>query len=179
MFKHLLLTGFVLAPAFSTLTGCLLHDRSISSLEREAHFIAISDVVIPKTNTAGAVEASVPAYLSMLWDQGILSIYIDDLIRAVMDRSAGRFPALGFSQRTVLIAEIDRRSYAADSGTGSPVEVGWRELKGAILAGYYTAAQGAGQELFYNLVPGRFDADIRIGPDAQAWANDWRALLVS
>ncbi|WP_256215400.1 gluconate 2-dehydrogenase subunit 3 family protein [Sphingobium sp. AP50] len=175
----MMLTGFVLTPALSTLAGCLTRKTSISPVDREAHFVAISDVVIPRTTTAGAVEASVPAYLSMLWDQGILSIYVDDLIHALMERSVGCFPALGVRQRSALIADIDRRSYSTANGIGSSVEVGWRELKGAILAGYYTSQAGAEKELFYELIPGRFDPDITIGPLDRAWANDWRALLVS
>jgi gluconate 2-dehydrogenase gamma chain len=47
----------------------------------------------------------------------------------------------------------------------------YRRLRGLVLFGYYTSEIGGSQELRYELVPGRYDADIPYDPKERAYSN--------
>jgi hypothetical protein len=48
--------------------------------------------------------------------------------------------------------------------------------QGLILTGYYSSEAGASKELQYNLIPGRWDADIPLKPGDRAYSSDWTAV---
>jgi len=124
--------------------------------------VRVCDQVIPRTDTPGAVDVGVPAFVELGlahglegappgndylgWLEGELTRHGDDL--AALDKEA-------FSSREP-----------------SP----WKTIKALILVGYYTSEAGASQELRYELVPGRWDADIPLSPSDRAWSSDWTAV---
>jgi hypothetical protein len=50
-------------------------------------------------------------------------------------------------------------------------QASYRRLRGLVLFGYYTSEIGGSQELRYELVPGRYDADIPYDPNERAYSN--------
>jgi len=81
------------------------------------------------------------------------------------------------ARREAAVAAIDKAAFA-DAGPDL-VESPWRKLKGLILTAYYTSEVGGSRELQYELVPGRWDADIPYTPGSRAWSSDWTAVEFS
>jgi hypothetical protein len=93
-------------------------------------------------------------------------------LRAELDsRAGGDFLAASPTQRAAIVAALDSAAFADPQ----PVHP-WRTLKALILTGYYTSEVGAAQELQYELVPGRYDADLALAPGDRAWSSDWTAV---
>ncbi|QNE07637.1 gluconate 2-dehydrogenase subunit 3 family protein (plasmid) [Croceicoccus marinus] len=70
-----------------------------------------------------------------------------------------------------VLAALDAEAFAEGNDTHP-----WRKLKGLILTGYYTSRVGGSEELRFELVPGRFDPVVPMGPDTRAWSSDWTAV---
>jgi hypothetical protein len=156
-------------------------DKKVSEADRMQFLETICDLVVPATASPGAVEAGVPAYLAMMWHEGLLPSGLDSLIDE-MDRRAGqRFVGAPYTRKSTIISAVDAEAFgAASSGhLSEDLRVVWRSVKRQILIGYYTSEIGASKELRYKLVPRTYDADILLNDDAPAWSSDWRALMVS
>jgi hypothetical protein len=52
-----------------------------------------------------------------------------------------------------------------------PYYASYISLRVLTVLGYYTSRDGATRELRYELVPGRHEADIPIGPEERAFSN--------
>ena len=155
--------------------------KKIGDADRAQFLEAICEVVVPATESPGAVEAGVPAYLAMMWHEGLLPSNLDNLIHE-MDRLAGqRLVGAPYARKSAIISAVDAEAFgAASSGRLSEdLRVVWRSVKRQVLIGYYTSEVGASKELRYELVPRRYDADILLEDDAPAFSSDWRALMVS
>lgn len=150
----------------------------------------VCDLTIPDTDTPGAVKAGVPAFVSLAIASGIARAnapVADTLFTGgKAPAGAGLLDWLGFEldlktggtflsstpeDQVKALTDLDAGAYAKGADK-SP----WRTLKGLILTGYYTSEIGGSQELRFELVPGRFDPDIPVGPQDRAWSSDWTAV---
>lgn len=187
--RGLLLSGMALAlnPAdvwAQVAEGAPLPDRHRTLIAR------VCDLVIPDTDTPGAVKAGVPAFLALAIGHGIsgsnapvaaalftggkapAEAGILDWLSFELDLKAGRaFLSATPDMQVRVLTDLDSQAYTRGNEK-SP----WRTLKGLIVTGYYTSEIGASQELRFELVPGRFDPDIPVGPKDRAWSNDWTAV---
>jgi len=85
--------------------------------------------------------------------------------------AGGDFLAAPIERQQAALELIDRAAFAAPMPSGP-----WAKIKGLLLTGYYTSEAGGSKELRYELVPGRFDADIPLRPTDRAWSSDWTAV---
>jgi hypothetical protein len=130
----------------------------------------VCDLVIPDTDTPGARTAGVPAFLKLALAQGFAGSSPADReqLETLLRNAAGgaSFLSLAPARQQEVLVNVDRAAYA-DRGSL------WARMKSLILMGYYTSEAGATQELRYQLVPGRFDPDVRQKPGDRASSNDW------
>lgn len=154
----------------------------------------VSQLVIPRTGTAGAGDVGVGDFLALALAHGLegsrKSLPNDAPAGfAVHRRRDGSMDHIGW-----LEAELDRRARAdflslaptarhdvlnALDGEAYAPEVRdhpWRTMKGLILTGYYTTEVGGAQELQFELVPGRWDPDVPLKPGDRAYSSDWAAV---
>jgi len=150
----------------------------------------VSDLTIPDTATPGAVKAGVPAFIALAIAHGLshanapvppeqfsggnapAGAGLLDWLGFELDlKAGGNFLAAKPDAQAKALADLDGAAYAKGAEK-SP----WRTWKGLIVTGYYTSEIGASQELFFELVPGRFDPDVPVGPQDRAWSNDWTAV---
>lgn len=138
----------------------------------------LADLVIPTTDTPGAVQVGVPAFVALALAHelnGSTTRVLAD-VQAELDAAAGGvFLLLPSDRRHAVLQQVDAAAYAARA---TPADAagkvsGWPILKGLILMGYYSSEAGASQELRYVFVPGRYDADIPFKPGERALYNDW------
>jgi hypothetical protein len=185
----LALAGAVLTPAeiwaqVAAGTTPPLPARVQQLLER------VCDLTIPDTATPGAVKAGVPAFMALAIAHGMshadapppadqfsggqapAGATLLDWLGFELDlKTGGNFLAAKPAVQTKALADLDAAAYAK-GGEKSP----WRTLKGLIVTGYYTSEIGGSQELQFELVPGRFDPDVPVGPQDRAWSSDWTAV---
>ncbi|MFM5931915.1 MAG: gluconate 2-dehydrogenase subunit 3 family protein [Novosphingobium sp.] len=187
------------AALFSIATGlpvsaCAMNASQTQSKRQVQLISTVSDLVIPRTDTPGAKDVGVGAFVILALEHGLeksrmplppeaAATYASQLrkdgsidhlawLGAELDRRAGgdflkRPPAA----RKASLATLDAEAFAP-TNRDHP----WRTLKALILTGYYTSQAGGSQELQFELVPGRFDPDLPVKPGTRASSSDWTAV---
>jgi hypothetical protein len=127
--------------------------------EREMALVSrVADLVIPRTETPGALDVQVPELLDQLmaeWaDGGTRSQHRAGL--AALDaelsrRAGGDFLDASPSAAESALAAVDEAAF-----DGEPV-AGYRDLKSLITQTYFSTEGGAVEELEWVAVPGRWD----------------------
>jgi gluconate 2-dehydrogenase gamma chain len=143
------LTRFTRQPeAASSPGGPALSAEQFSLLE------AIVDVMIPATDTPGALAADVPAFI-----RGMLEEWASPATRAEITGVLGALEGRAWSKYGAGFVELQperrfelMRAFDADH-VGSQ-DVPYSKFKYLVLVGYYHSEIGATQELRYELVPG-------------------------
>jgi len=139
----------------------LTSSQDLFSEEERASVSALSEIIIPTTDTPGAIEAGVPQYIEFMlaeWYQederdrfmeGLSQVaaYANDIEDAV-------FAQLDAGQQTAIVQRMhDGEAKGMDEGGSSFFD----HIKQLTLAGYYTSEVGMTMERVYLPVPGRFD----------------------
>ena len=127
--------------------------------------------LIPRTDTPGALEAGVPAFIDAMMTNWAAP-NTADMFRAVLAQIDGEakaatgkgFASLPPEQRATRLQAYDAAAFAAK-------DPAWRRFKNLALTAYYLSEPGATQELRYELVPGVWEPNMKMGPDTRAWAG--------
>ncbi len=157
-----------LAGAVATLASLLLQLPAHAKAKDHRHdprwplTDRLCDLVIPDTDTPGASKAGVAAFVLLAMDHGLrpLDAALHAQVKSILDAAAdGNFMGQTRARQFVLLAELDRRSFASPPpppGTPAPrtSESAWQAFKTGIIAGYYTSEIGASKELVWEPVPG-------------------------
>jgi len=133
--------------------------------EREMALLArVSDLLLPRTDTPGAVDVNVPGLLDQLmaeWanrdSQTSHRAALAVLDSRLQSRSGADFLSASDEVAQLTLADVDRAAFA-----GEPVE-GYQSLKGLITQAYFATEAGALQELQWAAVPGRWDPCVDLG----------------
>lgn len=153
----------------------------------------LSDLLIPATDTPGALAVGVPEWLLLALGHGLAGSgdppagphaldqsvadtltglrHLDAVGRQLDALGQGDFLAQPPARQVALLVALDAQAFALGH-EGEP----WHKIKDLILTGYYTSEIGGSQELRYELVPGRWEPDIPIGPQTRAFSSDWTAV---
>ena len=134
---------------------------------------AIAQTIIPKTETAGAVEAGVPAVLQSLfteWGDDNYRNYwrggLDKLEQHFLKSGGQSFAKMATSQQTNLLGKYDAKAYAEEDFDGF-----YKVLKSTIATAYYMSEPGATEELAYEAVPGEWRGCVPLSEFPKAWAT--------
>lgn len=141
----------------------------------------LSEMILPATDTPGAIEAGVPQFID-----GLLTDWAKPETRAryeaaldLIDESARAahgddFLLLGEAEQVALLTAHEAACFAKDGegeqGDSPDAKAGYRDLKKMIYRGYYHSEIGCTQELQYELIPG---ADARIDAPLAEIGRSW------
>lgn len=174
----LLLGGAITASAASgILAGCVATPQPMTSgvgflddLEMST-VTAMADQIIPKTDTPGAIDVGVPAFIDRM-----LSGYYQQRERDVMreglklvDRDARLLRNVSFAQLTsdeqvTLMKRYDQEQFdytrANASKTPPPPPHAFRLMKELTILGFCTSEAGATKLMYYNQNPGPYRGDL-------------------
>jgi gluconate 2-dehydrogenase gamma chain len=142
---------------------------------------AMSDQIIPRTDTPGALDVGVPAYV----DRMLAGYYPDrerDIFRQGMrgvmtdasEHGGKPFDELTPEQQVSLMKEYDRLAYDQNRRMArDPKEPPhfFRLMKELTIIGYCTSEAGATKFLNYAPIPGPYRADIPYSEVGKAWAT--------
>jgi hypothetical protein len=170
----LLVGGVVSAPVVSALlSGCRAGpaaDWTPRALDaRQAEFLgAVVDLIIPPTETPGARDAGVAAFIDKLladWvDPGARGRFLSGL--AELETSFARAAA---DEQIGILARLDQDAVRARAADADPLPF-FATLKEWTLVGYYTSEVGATRELQWMASPGRYEGDVPLEEVGPSWA---------
>jgi gluconate 2-dehydrogenase gamma chain len=142
----------------------------VLSAQQFALLEQMADVIIPATDTPGAIGVGVPIFIrDLLADWGNehsraeIAAVIDEIEKRTWARFGASFLELPVEQRFDLMREYD------DARVKSH-DPAYRKFKQMVLLGYYHSEIGATQELRFELVPGAWRSCLPLNEVGRATA---------
>lgn len=137
---------------------------------------AVADIVIPRTDTPGALDAGVPVFIDQMFKDVYTKAdqqrYLTAL--AAFDKAAGNpFLQLDDAQRKALVTRLHGEAIAKVRSTAvTPAANFVLMTKKLTMLGFFMSQPGCTQVLQYVAVPGGFEADIPLSQagNGKAWA---------
>jgi hypothetical protein len=118
---------------------------------------SISDIILPKTSTPGALDVQAPYFIDLVvkncmnkTDQQMIK---DGLLQ--ISKEAGKFSSLSPEQKSGIIKKTDEAAFKDNSS-----HAWFRIIKKLTLIGYFTSQEGMTKALNYAKVPGEYKACI-------------------
>lgn len=134
---------------------------------------ALAQTIIPKTETAGAVEAGVPAVIQSLfteWGDDNFRTYwragLDNLEQHFIKSGGQPFANMTASQQANLLGRYDAKAYAEEG-----FDDFYKSMKSTIATAYYMSEPGATEELAYEAVPGEWRGCVPLSEFPKTWAT--------
>jgi gluconate 2-dehydrogenase gamma chain len=130
------------------------------SAERFALLEQITEVMIPTTDTPGAIAAGVPAFIRQMMEQWAssasrtdISNVLEGLEKHAWEKFGASFVELPPERRHAVVRGFDEDRVGRQ-------EPAYAKFKYLVLLGYYLSEAGATQELRYELIPGAWRACV-------------------
>jgi hypothetical protein len=131
---------------------------------------AAAERILPRTDTPGAIDAGVPAFIDRFYgefmspaDRQLLVDVLDEIERAARTAHAASFAALTTTQQDAVL-----RGIATAQQDRDPSSFGL--LRSVTVLGYFTSEPVGKNVLHYDPVPGRYDACV---PIDQVGRRNW------
>ncbi len=156
----------------------------LSPMQRQMVSV-LSELIIPKTDTPGALDAGVPDFIDVIVSEwyrpGERDIFLKGL-QSLEDfcRAKGvAFIDADESLQSDALKHSEKESMNYRSPAGAEAAFGktdektpfFKKLKELVVLGYYTSEIGATQELVYNPAPGYFDGDYDFEKVGRQWSS--------
>ena len=169
-----LLAGVVLSPKWLTLVDVarpLAQARYLTPAQLTI-VSAIADRIIPRTDTPGAADVGVPAFIDLLYgefmseaERQLLTSGLAEVEAAAMSAHGASLLALTGERQDVLLRGIAH----AEEGREQTF---FGLIRSATVLGYFTSEPVGRTVLHYDPVPGRYDACIPIDKVGRRnWSN--------
>lgn len=161
-----LLSGSVAAFDKSA-SGADLTWSSTLSDEQIKIISVIADIIIPETETPGAVGAGVPAFVDRAISAWLLREETVNFLEGLNQflKQNPLFLTSKASEQEALVRSLDSRLSNLPENL-----LFYRQLKELVLIGYYTSETGAAVELSYDPVPGGY-IPFTTDETVKAWAT--------
>lgn len=166
----LLLAGTAALPDQLLALGRAVHKRVHAGTLRALNphqnetVATIAELIIPKTDTPGAREAGVPAFIDLFlaeWadDEDRQRVItglgtLDERTRAVFGKD---FVSASPVQQAQIVTALDAEVARLRDTGGNPWQHFFHSIKRLTLVGYYTSEVGATTEQHFRVVPGRYE----------------------
>ena len=159
-----LLAGIVLSPEWLAVVeeARPLAQQSNLTSAQAAIVSAIADRILPRTDTPGAADVGVPAFIDLLYGQYMsdaerqtLTKGLDQVDAAAQSAHRASFVALSTDRQDDVLRGIGRAEEGQDQGF-------FRLIRSATVLGYFTSEPIGKNVLHYDPVPGRYDSCIPI-----------------
>lgn len=129
----------------------------------------VTDILLPRTSTPGALDAQVPYFLDLVV-MNCLSPDDQQLIKRGLqqlnDEAGGKFLSLSRKEKQSLVHKTDAAAYNNDAG-----KAWFMIVKKLSMIGYFTSQEGMAKALNYVKVPGNYEACIPYKQGEKAMAK--------
>ncbi|WP_266171198.1 gluconate 2-dehydrogenase subunit 3 family protein [Dyella subtropica] len=146
---------------------------------------AVADIMIPRTDTPGALDAGVPGFIDQMFQNVYTKAEQERYLHALaaFDKAGGKpFLQLENAQRKALVTrlhhEATTKAKAKEPGTSPEAEFVLMTKKLTML-GFFMSEPGCTQVLQYAAVPGAYHADVPLSQagNGKAWAVETELKL--
>jgi hypothetical protein len=162
--------------------------RAIFSSPQSQAIAALAEMIIPQTDTPGAIAAGTPAFIEMMaadwYTDTERKIFLEGLagLDIFCRASFGKdFLASSEEQRTAALADAEKRaaSYVSPlpggflGGMSKEIDENtpfFAKIKELTVIGYYSSEVGAKQEMAYNPMPMRYEGDYDFAKIGRHWS---------
>jgi gluconate 2-dehydrogenase gamma chain len=158
------LTRLARRPSLGTGRGPALSAEQFALLEQ------VADVIIPATDTPGAIGAGVPVFMRDMLDvwaspqtRAEITGVLDAIDKHTWDKFGAAFLELPPERRLEVIRAFDAEAISRQ-------DPGYGKFKYLVLVGYYHSEIGATQELRFELVPGAWRSCLPLSEVGRASA---------
>ena len=146
---------------------------------------AMTEIIIPRTDTPGAIDAGVPRYIELMaanWlndqESAIFTAGLQDIETRIPMEYGSPFDQLDSAQQLEIMEALE--DAASDSPwyefgnvmrefiSDAPFICQFKELT---VWGFFTSEKGGSQVLRYNPMPMYFDGDVPLARDECAWTT--------
>ncbi len=144
----------------------------------------LAELIIPKTDTPGAIEAGVPDFIELIVSEWYTDLERQVFLTGLADIEDYSKKAFGKSFRlcdrkeqtaALTWSEKQSKSHRGSSRPGdntlSEDAPFFLKMKELTVLGYYTSEIGATQELIYNPMPMKYDGDINFADVGRQWSS--------
>lgn len=139
----------------------------------------MADVIIPRTDTPGAVDAGVPAFVVMMMqecypekDQKQFHDGLAAFDKWCKDKYKESFLKLSPDKQETAVADLDKMILGDKGKNNDNKDLSfYRKLKELTLLGFFTSEPGATKTLRYVQIPGRYDGCVPYKKGEKAWAT--------
>lgn len=171
----LLMGGAVSAPAIlGILKGCTAKPgvawKPEFLTEDQAYAITeVAEIIIPKTDTPGAKDAGVPAFIEQMVFKAYKEADRDEFVNGLNEfLAASKFNDLSAEkQKEYVVAEHEKAIKEKGDGKKSFIFA----MKELTLLGFFTSQPGATQVLQYEAVPGGYSGCQPLSEVGRTWAT--------
>lgn len=139
--------------------------------EQKALVAAISETIIPKTDTPGAIDAGVPEWLELLVqdclepaDQKIITAGLAEVERRSEEKFSQAYAALSVQDQIGLLTALEQEAKNANHGRAFI-----RQFKDLVKFTYVNSEAGGTQALEWILVPGRWEPAAELKPGQKVY----------
>lgn len=138
---------------------------------------AMADHIIPRTDTPGAIDVGVPAYIDRMAtgyyrdiERGVLRAGLIQIATDAMELRGKAFNELSAEDQIALIKRYDQAQYEQSRANPTGTPHFFRMIKELTIIGYCTSEPGATKLLKYEQTPGPYRGDIPYAQVGKAWA---------
>ena len=181
-----IIMGGTVLGAEAFLSGCTPAKTGLVFSAADIAFLnEVGEIIIPATNTPGAKEANVGAFMSVMvrdcYDEKNQNIFMEGM-RALQFKEAkakiGKsFMEANAEERHDLISALDKEVQAnkeaqkanTDKKIGNEKHY-FTMIKELTLTGFFTSEVGATKALRYVAIPGRYEGCVPYAKGDKAWA---------
>jgi len=146
---------------------------------------AMAEVVIPRTDTPGAIDAGVPKFIELMvarWlrddERALFNAGLLDIETRIPQEMGKPFDQLAAAEQLRVMEALEdaasehpwydfantQREYISDA----PFICQFKELT---VWGFFTSEQGGSQVLRWDPMPMYFDGEVPLGPDESSWSS--------
>lgn len=180
----MMLGGFITASAASgILAGCIAMPEPVAgaksgflTLEEMTTITAMADQILPKTDTPGALDVGVPAFIDRMLagyytdkERGIVRAGLVAVSTGAAEFRGKSFAALTSEEQVTLMKAYDQEAYSPRAATADPHY--FRLIKELTLLGFCTSKVGATTLMRYEQTPGPFKGDVPVSAIGKVWAT--------
>jgi len=142
---------------------------------------AMADQIIPRTDTPGALDAGVPAYIDRMAtgyyrdiERGVLRAGLMQIATDTMEYRGKTFAELSSEDQITLMKRYDQAQYEQtrnNAGNPSATPHFFRMIKELTIIGYCVSEPGVTKLMKYAQTPGPYRGDIPYSEVGKAWAT--------
>lgn len=139
----------------------------------------IAEMIIPRTDTPGAKDAAVPAFIVMMINEcypdearKYFIAGLNDFDKQCKDKYGKHFYNCSDDQKKEMLTQTEKEVFGGQDHNNKkdkPTPF-YRTLKELTLFGYFTSEPGATKALAYVAIPGKYVGCEPLKPGQKAWA---------